>query len=203
MWSVCSSSSSSAGAARPPRTSSLLHVLHGDAHLEPRAADLGKEHRFEVPNRVIRELGWEHFAGLLKDLEGIDLHAHPMTAAQQQMLAAGDIAAFLHVFHEDVVKAMGVKDLRQFSEKALKMMLLTCVVMTGIFNVLSEREFAQGYCDLFLTPARGARDAKYAWMLEIGAPPGRRRKRRRSPTRSPRPAPSSRATRRTRRSCPR
>ncbi len=156
------------GRSGPSSTYQFVSLMYYTGMLtlstEPR---IGKEHRFEVPNRVIRELGWEHFAGLLKDLEGIELHAHPMTAAQQQMLAAGDIAPFLHVFHEDVVKAMGVKDLRQFSEKALKMMLLTCIVMTGIFNVLSEKEFAQGYCDLFLTPARGARDAKYAWMLEI------------------------------------
>ncbi len=62
---------------------------------------------------------------------------------------------------------MGVKDLRQFNEKPLKMMLLTCVVLTGIFNVLSEKEFAQGYCDLFLSPVVTAPNAKYAWMLEI------------------------------------
>jgi hypothetical protein len=36
----------------------------------------GRELRFDIPNRVIRELGWEHYAALLKDLEGIELSTH-------------------------------------------------------------------------------------------------------------------------------
>ncbi len=33
--------------------------------------------------------------------------------------------------------------------------------------MLREKEFAQGYCDLFLSPMASTKDAKYAWMLEI------------------------------------
>ncbi len=127
----------------------------------------GKEHRFEIPNQVIRELGWEHFAGLLKDLDGVELNDHPIKEALRAMTIKGDIAPFMEVFRTEVVKTMGIKDLRQFNEKSLKMMLLTCLVLTSIFHVLSEKEFAQGYCDLFLSPMASTKGAKYAWMLEI------------------------------------
>lgn len=131
---------------------------------EPRR---GREHRFDIPNRVIRELGWEHLATLLEEVEGIDLRAHPMSAAQYTMAESGDIGPFVEVFRETVVKALGLKDLRQLNEKALKMMLLTSLILAGVFDVLSEKEFAQGYCDLFLSPKEGSPGAKHAWMLEL------------------------------------
>ncbi len=156
------------GRQGPSSTYQFVSLLYYTGMLtlspEPRR---GKEHRFEVPNQVIRELGWEHLAGLLKDLDGVELQTHPMNTAQYEMATTGDIAPFIDVFRTEVVKAMGIKDLRQFNEKALKMMLLTCLVLTGIFNVLSEKEFAQGYCDLFLSPMASTQGAKYAWMLEI------------------------------------
>lgn len=128
---------------------------------------IGQEMRFDVPNRVIRDLAWEHFAALLKDLEGVELDQHPIRAGLQAMAFSGTIDPFIEAFHTQVVKAMGVKDLRQFNEKALKMMLVTTMILTSIFNVLSEKEFAQGYCDLFLSPTRLVPGAKFAWMLEI------------------------------------
>ncbi|MCC6552351.1 MAG: AAA family ATPase [Polyangiaceae bacterium] len=156
------------GRRGPSSTYQFVSLMYytGMLTLSPEPPD-GKEHRFVIPNRVIRELGWEHLAGLLRDLEGVELNDHPFKEALRAMATSGSIEPFIQVFHEQVVKAMGVKDLRQFNEKALKMMLLTCLVLTGIFDVLSEKELAQGYCDLFLSPAPGTRDARYAWMLEI------------------------------------
>jgi len=127
----------------------------------------GQEYRFDIPNRVIRELGWEHFAALLKEQEGVELNQHPIRAGLRAMAVQGTIEPFIEVFREQVVKAMGVKDLRQFNEKALKMMLMTTMVLTSIFHALSEKEFAQGYCDLFLSPTSLVPGARFAWMLEI------------------------------------
>lgn len=127
----------------------------------------GREIRFDIPNRVIRELAWEHFAALLKEQEGVELDQHPIRAGLRTMAVDGAIEPFVEAFHRQVVKAMGVKDLRQFSEKTLKMMLMTTVVLTDVFNVLSEKEFAQGYCDLFLSPTNLVPGARFAWMLEL------------------------------------
>jgi hypothetical protein len=156
------------GRTGPSPASQLVSLLYytGMLTLSPEPSR-GYEHRFEVPNRVIRELGWEHFAALLLELDGVDLRAHPLQAAQHAMAAGGEIAAFLEVFQETVVKALGLKDLRRLNEKALKMALLTTFVLTGVFNVLSEKEFAQGYCDLFSTPKDAAPGARFAWMLEL------------------------------------
>ncbi len=156
------------GAADPSPEDQFISLLYyvGMLTLSP-TPRRGNERRFEVPNRVIRELAWEHFASLLKQEQGVILDTHPIRAALLAMTVEGAVEPFTRAFHEHVMKVMGVKDLRQFNEKTLKMMLMTCAVLSGMFSVLSEKEMAQGYCDLFLGPSRLVQDARYAWLLEI------------------------------------
>ncbi len=127
----------------------------------------GREVRLEIPNQVVHDLQWEHLSLQLKDTAGMEVDTHPIRSALRKMAVEGTIEPFLSLFHEQVVKGMGVKDLRQFSEKTLKLMFMTCLVMTGIFHPLSEKEFAQGYCDLFLSPSGLVGDSRFAWMLEF------------------------------------
>ncbi|HSN99156.1 MAG TPA: AAA family ATPase, partial [Candidatus Nanopelagicales bacterium] len=84
----------------------------------------GPGHRLEIPNRVIRELQWEHLAFMLQDEANLVLDKADLDVALHAMAIAGDIAPFLALFHERVIKAMGLKDLRRFDEKSLKLMLL-------------------------------------------------------------------------------
>jgi hypothetical protein len=124
-------------------------------------------YRLEIPNRVIRELQWEHLALLLKDEGNLTIDTRDIEAALQAMAFQGDIEPFLSLFHERVIKAMGLKDLRRFDEKSLKLMLLAFISLSRLFHPLSEREFAQGYCDLFLGVSPLHPAAKLAWLLEL------------------------------------
>jgi hypothetical protein len=124
-------------------------------------------YRLEIPNRVIRELQWEHLALLFKGEGNLTIDARDIEAALQAMAFQGDIEPFLRLFHERVIKAMGLKDLRRFDEKSLKLMLLAFISLSRLFHPLSEREFAQGYCDLFLGVSPLHPAAKFAWLLEL------------------------------------
>ncbi len=123
--------------------------------------------RLEIPNRVIRELQWEHLAVMLKDQDHVALDADDLKAALQKMAVGGDIAPFLELFHARVIKAVGLKDLRRFDEKSVKLMLLAFISLSRLFHPLSEKEFAQGYCDLFLGVSPLYPAAKFAWLLEL------------------------------------
>ncbi len=123
--------------------------------------------RLEIPNRVIRELQWEHLALLLRDQEHLVFDAHDFRMALRKMAFDGDIQPFLALFHDRVVKAIGNKDLRRLDERALKLMLLAFVALSPVFYPLSEKEFAQGYCDLFLGVSTLHPMARHAWLLEL------------------------------------
>jgi hypothetical protein len=98
--------------------------------------------QLEIPNRVIRELQWEHLANVLRDDAQIALDTRELEAALEAMALRGDIAPFLELFHARVVKAVGLKDLRRFEEKSIKLMLLAFISLSRLFHPLSERDIA-------------------------------------------------------------
>jgi hypothetical protein len=121
----------------------------------------------EIPNRVIRELQWEHLALMLKEQERIAINIDDLRAALGAMAARGDIAPFLEVFHSQVIKALGVKDTRRLSEKTIKLLFMMYASLGRAFHPLSEKEFAQGYCDLFLGASKSVANARFSWLLEF------------------------------------
>ncbi|MBK9258258.1 MAG: PD-(D/E)XK nuclease domain-containing protein [Polyangiaceae bacterium] len=58
------------------------------------------------------------------------------------------------------------RDLIQFDEKTMKLMLFAYLSQTNSFYLMSEKETAQGYCDLLLGLRGNASSAKYAWIIE-------------------------------------
>jgi hypothetical protein len=124
-------------------------------------------YRLEIPNRVIRELQWEHLALLLKEHEAIDIDTVDLTSALLVMTRRGNVSPLITLFKERVIEALGLKDFRRFDEKSLKLMLMAFISVSRVFSPLSEKELAQGDCDLFLGPSGQVSDAKYAWLLKI------------------------------------
>ena len=123
--------------------------------------------RFEIPNQVIRELQWEHFSAMLEQVDSLDMRLPAIVSGQRQMAGDGTIKPFLEAIHEHVMRILGLKDMRNFSEKNMKMILVTSAILSSIFYALSEKEVAQGFCDLFLVPRADNFTAKYSWLIEL------------------------------------
>ncbi len=120
-----------------------------------------------IPNRVMRELQWEYLALSVKDNERVWLDTMDLEQALSAMAVKGDIEPLLAQFRREVVGRLGTKDLRQFNEKVLKLMLLAYIAQSRVFRILSEKEFSRGYCDLFLGLSEDAPPLAFAWMLEV------------------------------------
>jgi hypothetical protein len=121
----------------------------------------------EIPNRVIRELQWEHLALMLRDEVGVDINVDELGAALGAMAMEGEIAPFLSLFHTQVLQAFSNRDLRGLDEKTIKLLLMTYASLGRAFYPLSEKEFAQGYGDLFLGASRDVAGARFSWLLEL------------------------------------
>jgi hypothetical protein len=132
----------------------------------------------EIPNRVIRELQWEHLALMLEEQARVAIDVDDLKAALGAMAVEGEIGPFLELFHAQVIKAFGVKDTRRLDEKTIKLLFMMYASLGRAFHPLSEKEFAQGYCDLFLGASRNVANARFSWLLEFkyleaGARPAR------------------------------
>ncbi len=120
-----------------------------------------------IPNRVIRELQWDYLAFSVQERERITLDPVDLENALSAMAMNGDIQPLVTQFREQVVRRLGSKDLRQFNEKVLKLMLLAYISRSRIFRILSEKELSGGYCDLFLGLSEEVPSTRFAWMLEV------------------------------------
>lgn len=144
---------------------SLMYYT-GMLTLAPEEPD-GDFYTFVPPNRVIRELSWEHYTRLLEELHGIPLIGQPIGLALLAMAIDGNLEPFVERLRKTVLPVLSVRDLRKHDEKAMKMLLIGTLITSNLFYVLSEKEFAQGFNDLFITPMPSVRRGKFAWMFEL------------------------------------
>ncbi len=121
----------------------------------------------EIPNRVIRELQWEHLALMLRDEAGVRINVDALETALAGMAVRGEIEPFLDLFHREVLQIISNRDTRGLDEKTIKLLLMTYASLGKAFSVLSEKEFAQGYSDLFLGASQGVSGAYFSWLLEL------------------------------------
>ncbi len=132
-----------------------------------RAPRSSRGYDLEIPNRVIRELQWEHLALMLQEQARVTIDVDDLRAALAAMAEQGEIQPFLDLFHLRVLQAFSNRDMRGLDEKTIKLLLMTYASLGRAFYPLSEKEFAQGYGDLFLGASRDIAGARYSWLLEL------------------------------------
>ncbi len=144
---------------------SLLYYL-GMLTLRAGGEAAGQD-ELEIPNRIIRELQWEHLAKHLDQQANFAIDTTHLSSTLESMGLRGDIAPLLNLFHERIIQHFAIKDTRKLDERTIKLLFMMYVSLGKVFYALSEKEFAQCYCDLFLAAAPNIPGLRYAWMIEF------------------------------------
>jgi hypothetical protein len=66
-----------------------------------------------------------------------------------------------------LLKSLSNRDLQRFDEKYIKLVLLSYLKLTNVYQFISEGEVENGYTDIFLGKGRGTSQAKYEWLIEL------------------------------------
>lgn len=119
-----------------------------------------------IPNRVMRELQWQYMAFALEDHDGIRFDAGRLPQVLRKLAHDGDVQPLIDLFHKEVVKRLGLRETINFNEQTMKLMLFAYFSQTQAFYLMTEKELAQGYCDLLLGLRSPHTKAKYAWIIE-------------------------------------
>jgi hypothetical protein len=130
-------------------------------------SSIGVERDLEIPNRVIRELQWEHLAHHLQQEANFAIDTNHLSSALESLGVRGAIAPLLQLFHEQIIQHFAIKDTRKLDERTIKLLFIMFVSLGKVFYALSEKEFAQGYCDLFLACAPNVPGLQYSWLIEF------------------------------------
>lgn len=127
---------------------------------------LGDVSKLVIPNLVMRKLQWEYMSFALMEHDDIQLNMGALQTATLKMARHGEIQPLLDLFHDNVVKKMGLRETLTFNEQTMKLMLVSYLSQCGAFFMKTEPEMSQGFCDLLLGVRGPNGSGKYAWIIE-------------------------------------
>jgi hypothetical protein len=90
-------------------------------------------------------------------------------AAMLELAYKSDPKPFLDYMTEHLISKISNRDLQHFDEKYIKVMLISRLMQSSLYNVISELEFSTGYADIWLERSAKSRDiipCEWIWELK-------------------------------------
>jgi hypothetical protein len=126
------------------------------------------EVRLCIPNYSIETVYWEYIRRLTEESSPqMSIETRPLNDAIEAMAMKGDLYRYIDYVSQNVFSKLSDKDLRQFDEKYIKIMLLSYLFQSKIYVPMSEYETGAGYTDIFLQRNPQLPQVKYEWVLEF------------------------------------
>jgi hypothetical protein len=124
--------------------------------------------RLKIPNYTIRTLYWEYIGRLTADMNNnIIVNTGEQTAAIRELAYRGNPTPYIDYVSQRIFSRLSNRDLRDFDEKYIKIMLLNGLFQSLLYVPLTEREVEGGYMDIYLQRSPLLPDVKYEWVWEI------------------------------------
>jgi hypothetical protein len=120
-----------------------------------------------IPNYVIKTVFWSYFGRILQEKTGMEYRlVEKLSFCVQEMAYRGKIQPFVD-FLGELLSSLSRYDLKKFDEKYVKLVILSYLNLTNIYQFISEREVQKGYADILLKKGIGTPQVKYEWLLEL------------------------------------
>jgi hypothetical protein len=121
----------------------------------------------KIPNYSVRTLYWEYAVAYVQDLEKEMISAMKLNETIREMAFRGSIKPYLDFFTENFLKRLSNRDLQNFDEKYIKVMLLSTLFISRLYLPVSEDENINGYTDIYLQRHPAIPDIKFEYVFEI------------------------------------
>lgn len=121
----------------------------------------------KIPNYVVKVMMWEYIENNLKKQHRIDLDLNELRKTIEKMAYEGRIKPYVEYISQNVLKTLSNRDMINFDEKYIKLILITYLVNSKAYRPVSERETEGGYIDIYLERDARIPDVKYEWLIEL------------------------------------
>jgi len=121
----------------------------------------------KIPNYSIKTLYWEYMVSYVQDLEKKQIRTSELSGTIGSMAYDGDIKPYLDFFTENFLKRLSNRDLMNFDEKYIKVMMLSSLFTSRLYLPVSEDETTEGYTDIYLQKHPAIPDIKFEYVFEI------------------------------------
>ena len=110
----------------------------------------GGDTTFRVPNYVIQRLYLDYFFDLLKERKTIIVNSTKIREAVKEMAIKGNPQLFFD-YIQDILKQLANRDYQNFTEKYVKLLMMSSMKLANAYYIESERELPDGFLDLSFT----------------------------------------------------
>jgi len=122
----------------------------------------------KIPNYSIKTLYWDYIVSSVLELESKPMDIlDELSDTISKMAYRGDFKPYLDFFTENFLKRLSNRDLINFDEKYIKVMLLSTLFTSRLYLPVSESENINGYTDIYLQKHPSIIDMKYEYVFEI------------------------------------
>ncbi|MCL2025913.1 MAG: PD-(D/E)XK nuclease domain-containing protein, partial [Leptospirales bacterium] len=121
----------------------------------------------KIPNYSIRTLYWEYAIDYIQNLETGTINKDKLSDSISKMAYDGDYKSYFDFFVENILMRLSNRDLINFDEKYIKVMLLSTLFISKLYLPVSEDETTEGYTDIYLIKHPAIKDIKYEYIFEI------------------------------------
>ena len=121
----------------------------------------------KIPNYSVKTLYWEYAVSYAQNMENEMISVMKLNEAIRDMAFRGNMKPYLDFFSENFLKRLSNRDLQNFNEKYIKVMMLSSLFISRLYLPISEDENINGYTDIYLQKHPAVKDIKYEYVFEI------------------------------------
>jgi hypothetical protein len=124
--------------------------------------------RLKIPNYSIRTVFWEYIEQMTVDgNKDVMIDMNEQRLALRELAYRGNPRLFIEHVSLNIFSRLSNRDLQNFDEKYIKIMLLNGLFQSKLYITISELEVAQGYTDIYMQRSHLLPDIPYEWVWEI------------------------------------
>jgi hypothetical protein len=124
--------------------------------------------RLKIPNYSIRTVYWEYIERLTLDRnEDILMDYTAQTNAVWELAYNSNPAPYIEYVSQTIISRLSNRDLQNFDEKYLKIILMMGLFYSKLYTVITEMEVTKGYTDIYMQRSHLLPDIPYEWVWEI------------------------------------
>ena len=104
----------------------------------------------KIPNYTVKTMYWEYMENIILE-RNPEIYYNPNIREGLTSLAYdGEYKPFFDIFQQNFLSQISTQDMKGFTEKHVKFMLLNILFQSNYYLSISELENSQGYTDIYL-----------------------------------------------------
>ncbi|MDR0603196.1 MAG: ATP-binding protein [Bacteroidales bacterium] len=122
----------------------------------------------KIPNYSIRTIYWDYILKITEDYnKKVMINSQEQRIAVDILACEGNPRPFLDYISQKILSRLSNRDLKNFDEKYIKIVLMCGLFQSKTYLPITEMEVEHGYMDIYMQRRHPLSETPYEWVWEI------------------------------------